>query len=154
MVRGNGPWSPRGRVGLRKERGLFIPFNRRQVRASVDGRKVGGPVYGWRGDVIFLDSHLPVDISAWECCCNSNSTFPRGMLLFPSPVQAFLPLWLYPLYKQYLYTPSHQGSKPHYPRLLPAAACYTWVPFVCPRFFIPMALASFAPHHLVSGLLQ
>lgn len=96
MVRGNGPWSPRGRVGLRKERGLFIPFNRRQVRASVDGHRVGGPVYGWRGDIIFLDSHLPVDISGsvvatqillsqGKCFSSlplSKPSYPSGFTLF------------------------------------------------------------------------
>ena len=65
MVRRNGPWSPRGRMGLRKERGRFIPFNRRQVRAVwTDAGWWGGSVYTWRGDVIFLDSNPPVDISA------------------------------------------------------------------------------------------
>lgn len=38
----------------------------------------------WRYEVVFLDSQMPMDISAWESCCNSNSTCPRGMLLFPS----------------------------------------------------------------------
>ena len=83
-MRGNGLWSPSGGVTLRKQRGLFIHFSSRRVRACMDRRRIGGSVRTWRGEVVFLDSHLPVDISAWESCCNSNSTFPRGMLLFPS----------------------------------------------------------------------
>lgn len=89
MMRGNGLQSPRAGVTLRKERGLFIHFSSRRVRACTDRRRIGGSVRTWRGAVVFLDSHLPMDISAWESCCNSNSTFPRGMLLSSLPKPSY-----------------------------------------------------------------
>lgn len=57
-------------------------------------------------------------ISAWEPCRNSNSTCPKGMLLFPSRLSPPSS------YKRHLYSPSYQGSNPWSfdPQLLPAPA--------------------------------